>query len=400
MTLELDTTWTMVAALATITIGRRVHRWVPILERASIPPAVSAGLVISLLLALAQSQELLRVRFSTVPRDALLLLFWATVGFGARFSRLRAAGTGVLAVVLAIVAVMLLQNVVGIGVARLMGAQAELGVFAGSVSYLGGHGTAAAWAATAQGQAIDGALEVGMGSATLGLVLGGLVAGPVGVWLMSRNLHGAASTVLSTKAGYEPVAERDAAFSSDRWLLPLLQILLCVALGPAVRDALAGVGLAAPTFLAVLLSAIVLGNLADLLKRPIDAEATDLIGSIALRMFLAIAMLALNWLELVDKLGLLLVAALCQTVVTVLVAVLLLYPLMGRGKDGAAASSAFIGCSLGALPVGLGVMRRLNATFGDTPRALLAFTLAVSLFTDTANAVVIAAVLRWLGGGA
>lgn len=395
MTLELDTTWTLAAALATIVLGRGLHRLLPMLERASIPPAVSAGLLISLVLALLRAADLLQISFSGVPRDTLLLIFWATVGYGARLSRLRAAGKGALAVVLAISVMLVLQNVVGISVAQLLGAPRELGVFAGSVSYMGGHGTAAAWAGTTQGQAIEGALEVGMGSATLGLVLGGLVAGPVGVWLMSRNLRGAGKTLLTSAA--EPEVEREAAFSSDRWLLPLLQIFVCVALGPMTRDALAAMGLQAPTFLAVLLLSIVLTNVVDLLRHPVDIEVTDFVGTVALRLFLAMAMLSLNWLELVDKLGLLLVAALAQTVATVLVAVLVLYPLFGRGRDGAAASGAFIGFSLGAMPVGLGVMRRLNATFGDTPRALLAFSLAASLFTDTANALVIAAVFRWLG---
>jgi glutamate:Na+ symporter, ESS family len=396
MTLELDTTWTVAAALATIIVGRGVHRLLPVLDRASIPPAVSAGLLISLGLALLRSADLLQLKFAGAPRDMLLLIFWATVGYGARLSRLRAAGAGALAVVLAIAVVLLLQNGVGIAVAQALGEPRELGLFAGSVSYMGGHGTAAAWAGTAQGQLVEGALEVGMGSATLGLVLGGLVAGPVGVWLMSRNLRGARGTLLTTKLDEEEVARAEP-FSSDRWLVPLLQIALCVALGPLARDALAGMGLQAPTFLAVLLLAIVLTNLADLLRRPIDNEVCDFVGTVALRLFLALAMLSLNWLELLDKLGLLLVAAIAQTAITVLVAVLLLYPLFGRGRDGAAASGAFIGFSLGAMPVGLGVMKRLNVKFGETPRALLAFSLAASLFTDTANALVIAAMFRWLG---
>jgi ESS family glutamate:Na+ symporter len=48
--------------------------------------------------------------------------------------------------------------------------------------------------------------------------------------------------------------------------------------------------------------------------------------------------------------------------------------------------------------VGLAVMRQLNARIGETPRALLAITLAASLFTDTANALVITAFFRWLAG--
>ncbi|MEN9544656.1 MAG: hypothetical protein RLZZ598_1489, partial [Pseudomonadota bacterium] len=314
ITLELDTVPTLVAALATVVLGRRLHRRLPALERASIPPAVSAGLLLSLALALALHQQWLTLRLSTVPRDALLLVFWATVGFGARFSRLRAAGYGVLVIVLAISVLLVVQNTVGIGLAHLLDQPLMLGLFAGSTSYLGGHGTAAAWASSATGQAVEGALEVGMGSATLGLVLGGLVAGPVGVWLSTRQLKGASATLLPAHDPAPTSADPGAPFSSDRWLLPLLQISLSVALGPALRELLAAAGLQAPTFLAVLLTAMVLTNLADLCGKPIDGELTDLVGTVALRLFLALAMLGLNWLEMVDKLPFLLTAALTQTV--------------------------------------------------------------------------------------
>jgi ESS family glutamate:Na+ symporter len=94
----------------------------------------------------------------------------------------------------------------------------------------------------------------------------------------------------------------------------------------------------------------------------------------------------------------LLTGAAVQVVVIVIIGVGVVYMLFGRDRDAAAAAGGFIGFSLGAMPVGLAVMRRLNATFGETPRALLALTLAASLYTDTANALILAALFRWLGG--
>ena len=147
----------------------------------------------------------------------------------------------------------------------------------------------------------------------------------------------------------------------------------------------------------VLLTAVVLTNLADAARRPFDTEATDLVGTLALRVFLAIAMLALDWAELAGQLPLLLSGALVQVVVTVAVGLTVVYTLFGRGHEGAVACGGFIGFGMGAMPIGLAVMRRLQATFGDAPRAMLAITLAASLFTDTANALILTALLRWLG---
>ena len=152
-----------------------------------------------------------------------------------------------------------------------------------------------------------------------------------------------------------------------------------------------------PGFLTALLTGVVITNVADALRRPLDTEVTDLIGTIALRLFLAIALLSLDWAALLEHLPMLLAAAGLQIVGVVAIAVGVVYWLMGRDRDAAAAAGGFIGFGLGAMPVGLAVMRRLNARHGETPRALLGITVAASLFQDTANAVLLTIAFRWLG---
>jgi ESS family glutamate:Na+ symporter len=141
---------------------------------------------------------------------------------------------------------------------------------------------------------------------------------------------------------------------------------------------------------------VALTNIADLARRPLDTEVTDLIGTIALRIFLAIALLSLDWSSLVAHLPMVVSATVVQIAVVVALAVAVLYVLDGRDRDAAAAAGGYMGFALGAMPVGLAVMRRLNERFGDTPRALLGVTLAASLFTDTANALLLTAAFRWL----
>ena len=100
--------------------------------------------------------------------------------------------------------------------------------------------------------------------------------------------------------------------------------------------------------------------------------------------------------ELVPYAGLLGVVMLAQVALIVALAALVLFPLLGRDRDAAIASGGYIGFALGAMPVGLGTMRRLAETLGPAPRAFLIITLAASLFTDTANAVAIQAFFDWL----
>jgi ESS family glutamate:Na+ symporter len=397
MTLQLNGAWTLVIALLTILLGRGLNRWIPPLERSNIPPAVSAGLLLSLLLSGLRYGGWLDLSFDSGPRDVLLLVFFASLGFGAHLGRLLSAGKDTLVICLAVLLAIVAQNAVGVGVARLYGEPGTLGLFMGSVAYLGGHGTATAWSGTEEGAAVAGAFEVGIGSATLGLVLGALVAAPLSVWLAGRGTAGgAAASAETAPADAGPV--REPVLSSDRWLLPLAGLILCVAAGPLLVNWAAASGFKMPGFLAALLIGVLMTNVADAARRPFDTDLTDLVGTIALRIFLAIAMLSLDWLQLIDKLPLLLTAAVGQALVTAFIGVAVVYTLMGRGREGAAAAGGFVGFGLGAMPVGLAVVRRLNARLGATPRALLAITLAASLFPDTANALILAALFRWLGG--
>jgi ESS family glutamate:Na+ symporter len=397
MTLELSPAWTLIAALLTIELGKRLNRWLPWLERGNIPPAVSAGLLLSMLLAAARSAGWLELTLAGEVRNVLLLLFFASLGFAAHLGRLATAGVSALVVCLAVVAAIGVQNAIGMLVAKAFGQPAALGLFMGSVAYLGGHGTATAWAGIVPESSLRGAFEVGIGSATLGLVLGGLVAGPVAAMLMGRGKSAAAGPMEAKPA--EPAAvAREPVFSSDRWLPCLLWLLLCLALSPLLGNlAKQQADISLPGFLTALLTGVVLTNLADALKRPLDTEITDLIGTIALRLFLAIALLGLDWNALLDHLPMLLSAAALQVVGVVVVALAVIYLLMGRDRDAATAAGGFIGFGLGAMPVGLAVMRRLNSRYGDTPRAMLAITLAASLFPDTANALALAALFARLG---
>lgn len=141
-TLRLDSAWTLAAAVATILLGMRLHRAWPALERANIPPSVSAGLLLSVLLTLLRAGGVADVRLAPEPRGVLLLVFFASLGFGAHLGRLAKAGKGVLVICLAVLLAIVAQNAAGLLLAQAFGQPAALGLFVGSAAYIGGHGTA------------------------------------------------------------------------------------------------------------------------------------------------------------------------------------------------------------------------------------------------------------------
>jgi ESS family glutamate:Na+ symporter len=393
MTIELNEQWTGVAALLTILLGMRINRAVPVFATYSIPPAVTGGLLIALLLALSGATLQWKVTFAESLRNALLLIFFAALGLTARFRRLRTGGVAVAGLCVLIALLAALQSVAGAVIAHLFGRPPALGVFLGSVPFLGGHGTTVAWAETQLASGLPHALEIGMVCATIGLVAGAVVSGVVGTRLAAR-----AARAPSGAAAEEPAEPPwpQSPFDSDRWIAAVLWIALAVALGLAARPIAAETfGTTVPAFLAVLLAAVVLTNVADLGHRPVDLVAIDLIGTLALRVFLAIAMLGLQLVAVGDSMAMILTAAAMQVVLVYAIAVLAVYPLL-KGRDGAVGAAGFVGFGLGAMPVGLAAMKRLTINYGDAPRAFLVITLAASLFTDTANALIVQALLTLL----
>jgi ESS family glutamate:Na+ symporter len=394
MTLAFSELWTGIAALATILFGIRINRWVPVFARYSIPPAVTGGLTVAALLALAAALFDFRVTFGDTLRNALLLIFFAALGLTAKFARLKSGGAAVLGLCVLIALLAIAQSAVGVAVAAAFGRPAGLGVFLGSVAFLGGHGTTVAWAEAEQAVHLAYALEIGMVCATLGLVSGAIVSGVVGTRLAERAKHtpGAAAP-----APIEEAPWPQDAFNSDRWITVMLWLAFAIALGLAARPLAAqAFGATVPAFLAVLLAAVLLTNVADLARLRIDLAGADLVGTLALRVFLAIAMLGLQLGRVGDSVMMIAVATLAQIVVAAAFAVLLVYPLL-KGRDGAVGAAGFVGFGLGAMPVGLASMKRLVLTYGDAPRAFLVITLAASLFADTANALVVQAFLTLTG---
>jgi ESS family glutamate:Na+ symporter len=157
------------------------------------------------------------------------------------------------------------------------------------------------------------------------------------------------------------------------------------------------VGFPLPGFLTALLAAVVFTNVADALRRPVDLPRADLIGTLALRVFLAMSMLSLDLSTIAKYAAPLGTALAVQVAATAAIAMLFVNTVLRGGHEGAVAAGGFIGFGLGAMPVGIATMKRIVQKVGPAPRAFIVVTLAAALFQDTANAIVVRAFFWWLG---
>jgi glutamate:Na+ symporter, ESS family len=389
----LNELFTLILALLAIMLGIAMNARSATLRASNIPPAVLGGLVFACAFAALRWAFGLEVEFAGGNRSALLLIFFVGLGLAAKFSGLRQGGVQV-ALLCGVIALMVVaQSGVGIALAKAFGMEPALGLFIGSIPLLGGHGTAAAWAQAPEAAGLNGAFELGIAAATLGLVCGGLVAGPVATALarIARAAPEAPEAREATPAATPFAGDVGAGLAgiltSERWLRALLLIAAALAIGQGLQWVAGGMGATVPAFLTAMFGGVILTNLADAVKRPIDRELADLLSTVALRLFLALAMLSLKLWALLGFVGLLSAMLAAQVTVVVLVASLLVFPLMGRDREAAIAAGGFIGFGLGAMPVGLATMRRLEESLGPAPRAFLVITLAASLFADAANAI-------------
>ena len=115
-------------------------------------------------------------------------MFFSTIGLGADLRTLAQGGRKLLILFAAVVLALLLQNGLGIALAIGLDLNPLMGILGGSATLSGGHGTGAAYGKLfGEVNNLQGAVEVAMACATFGLVLGGVLGGPVAQWLIRRH---------------------------------------------------------------------------------------------------------------------------------------------------------------------------------------------------------------------
>ncbi|GAB3104788.1 sodium/glutamate symporter [Aestuariicella hydrocarbonica] len=370
--------------------GRIINHRVSFLERNSIPNAVTGGILFSIAVACLESYKHIDVTFDMQLRNLLLLVFFSTIGLTASFHRLAAGGKPLALLVLLAGGILVVQDVAGVSIAKLLGHHPGYGLMAGSVSFAGGHGTAIAWGAEAAKAGLLQAQTVGIAFATFGLISGGLVGGPLGRYLIERNklsctnqddtLHQAPK-----RAQVVPLAD-DTLFHSQR---TLLYLALCVALGDLVNRYLFANHVLLPGFLTAMLVGIVLTNGLDLLSRPLSREPIEQAGNVSLGIFLAMSLMSMDLLPLFKIGPVLLLVLVVQTVLTLAYCLFVIFPLMGRNYDAAVICSGFAGLGMGATPVAIANMDAVTQHYGPSAKAFLIVPLVGAFFIDLMNAIVI-----------
>jgi ESS family glutamate:Na+ symporter len=330
-------------------------------------------------------------RSVTMP---MMVAFFTCIGLNASREVLRRGGSQVLLFLLLGTGLAVLQNVVGVVLATLLGADPLLGLVSGSISMTGGHGTALGFAPVLEQQGLAGAGALGAAAATMGLVAGGLLGGPIGIWLVRRHrLRAIAAAGVQPEAGAAGEAGilRDlVSLGSGGWtaLWHLLLVLACVKAGAWVSHFMELTGIRFPPHIGAMVVGVAVRNALDAAGwRRIRGETVDLIASVMLAFFLTVAMMSLNLMEVGGAAVPMLVILVAQVALMGVFAAAVTYRLMGRDYDAAVMAAGHCGFGLGATPNAVANMKSLVDRLGPAPRAFLVLPLVGAVLIDFANAL-------------
>lgn len=401
--------YTLIAAVLVLLLGRVLIVKIDFLRQYNIPEPVAGGLVAALLAYLCYVSFGVSAKFSQELQTSFMLIFFASIGLSANLSKLKEGGKGLFIFLCCVILFIITQNVVGISLASALGLNPLIGLITGSITLTGGHGTAGAWGTILESRYnIEGAITLGMASATFGLVLGGLIGGPVAKFLIERHQLATAKdlqtsiqenkTPVPSSGDYVPFEypNKTRLITADNAISTLGLFAACLAFGNFMTEVSRGTSWELPTFVWALGSGVILRNfLEGVLKVQIFDRAIDVFGNASLSLYLAMALLSLKLWQLADLAGPLVIILTAQTLLMALFAAFVTFKIMGSNYDAAILAAGHCGFGMGATPTAIANMQATTNMYGPSHKAFLIVPLVGAFFIDLINVVVIQGILKF-----
>lgn len=377
---------TLAISILVLLLGREIKKRVNFLERFFIPAPVVGGVIFSILLLIGHNTG--AFSFDNVLKDFLMTIFFTTIGFTASGKLLKKGGVGVVVFLITATVLVVIQDIVGVSMAKMFGEHPLLGLAVGSVPLTGGHGTSGAFGPVLEEFGVTGGLSVSIAAATYGLIAGCLIGGPVAKRLRERynlkpSLEDREGTVEVLEENEENPVSEETLFSA------VVVIALSMGIGYCIAPFLKKYGIVIPAYIGPMFIAAIIRNVADMQKKNLPMNEIAITGNIALSLFLAMALMTLKLWELADLAIPIITILLVQTVIMALYAYFITFKFNGKDYDAAVMATGHCGFGLGATPNAMANMEVFTKENGPAPRAFFVLPVVGALFIDFTNATVI-----------
>jgi glutamate:Na+ symporter, ESS family len=397
--------YTLIAAVIVLLIGKFLVNNIEFLRKYNIPEPVAGGLLAAVFTTLAYNIWGFSITTSAELQTSFMLIFFSSIGLSANFYKLKEGGKSLVLFLFAVSFFIVVQNFVGVSLATLLGIDPLIGLIAGSITLTGGHGTAGAWGEILETKyAIEGATALGMAGATFGLVMGGIIGGPLAKFLINRyklkkekekSIEEKEDKVIDEFVPFEyPAAVR--LITTNSAITTLGLFAACLAISDFMTGIAKNTAFELPTFVWALATGVLLRNiLENILKVEIFDRAIDVFGNASLSLYLAMALLSLKLWQLSNLAGALTIILVSQVIVMILYAYFVTFRAMGKNYDASVLAAGHCGFGLGATPTAVANMQAITNMYGSSHKAFLIVPLCGAFFVDLINASVIQMILKF-----
>lgn len=377
-------------------LGVFLTQKVSFLRDYNIPEPVSGGIAVAVstwVFYIASGRQLV---FDLEVRNYLLVVFFATIGLNARISDLFKGGRLLAVLLLLTIIFMVAQNGVGLIGTMLFDLPAPISVLLGSASLIGGHGTAIAWGPQIQASTgFAAAAEIGIASATLGLICAALIGGPIAKFLIDRyelkSAHEKEDAIVGLE--FKEAGEAEDTVNHISLMRGMLASHVAILLGYLTHTAIAEMGLKLPLFVPCLLVGIIMSNtipyLFPKLIWPARTRGLAVISDYCLSVFLAMSLMSMKLWSLAELGAPLITVLALQVIMTACFILFVVFRVLGKDYQAAVLSAGFAGFALGATPTAIANMSSVTKRYGAAPLAFIVLPLVSAFFVDLANAVII-----------
>ncbi|MDO4433736.1 MAG: sodium/glutamate symporter [Alysiella sp.] len=395
--------YTLIWATIVLLVGRVLVAKIKFLRDFNIPEPVAGGLIAAIVMSILYTQGI-SFTFEASLQSAFMMIFFASIGLSADFSRLKQGGIPLVIFLIIVSVFIIIQNAVGVGLATALGQHPLMGLITGSITLTGGHGTGAAYGKIlTETYKVPSAVEIAMVSATYGLVAGGLIGGPVARRLVNKMGRKPLETPVDNSDNAKSYDDKTFENAGHQRLITATSAIetmalfaACLAFSSFMVKALPDLKL--PQFVWAIGCGVVLRNvLTTVFKFDMFDRAIDVFGNASLSLFLAMALMSLKLWQLADLAGPMIIILGVQTVVMILYAYFVTAKFMGGDYDAAVLAAGHCGFGMGATPTAVANMQSITNTFGSSHKAFLIVPLVGAFFIDVVNLAILDAMMKMLG---
>lgn len=388
MKIQLDMYQTLAAAVLVLMLGAYLKSKIHFLEQFCIPAPVVGGLLFAIFTCICYVTGIAEFSFDDILREVCMVFFFTSVGFQANLKVLKSGGKSLVVFLGLVILLIISQNLVAVGMSKVLGLSPLIGMCTGSIPMVGGHGTAGAFGPVLEDFNIDGATTICTAAATFGLICGSLIGGPLGKRLIEKKnlLETAIPEDDSLLVEEEEKHERH----TNMYPAAVFQLILAIGLGTIFSYFLTKTGMTFPIYIGAMIAAALFRNIGEYTgKFTIHMGEINDLGGISLSLFLGIAMITLKLWQLADLALPLFILLAVQALLIAIFTYFIEFNIMGRDYDAAVLVAGTCGFGMGATPNAMANMQAICEKYTTSVKAYLLIPLVGSLFADFINSLVI-----------